>query len=240
MAQAPKYVPNPVPANSEDLPRYIFEELTKLQGALQENPIAFIEEKNVEPSRVKQGDIAYADGTNWNPGQGENLYYYDGTVWRAFAGGSGAGDFAQIADTTAQNIATVDTAQAITWNTLVYSQGISINGVDTSKIEFSRSGKYYVNFSALLHSQSANNKDIWFFPRINGTDVTGSGIAHTLATNDHRRTLSKAGIFDITAGDYLQAMMAADDTDIDIDPLAATAFAPATPSATISIIQVSQ
>ena len=73
MAQAPKYVPNPVPANSEDLPRYIFEELTKLQGALQENPIAFIEEKNVAPSRVKQGDIAYADGTNWNPGQGENL-----------------------------------------------------------------------------------------------------------------------------------------------------------------------
>ena len=33
MAQAPKYTPNPVPSNPEDLPRYIFEELTKLQGS---------------------------------------------------------------------------------------------------------------------------------------------------------------------------------------------------------------
>ena len=29
-SQAPKYVPNPVPANPEDLPRYIFEEFLKL------------------------------------------------------------------------------------------------------------------------------------------------------------------------------------------------------------------
>ena len=44
-SQAPKYVPNPVPANPEDLPRYIFEEFLKLQGALQENPTTFIEVK---------------------------------------------------------------------------------------------------------------------------------------------------------------------------------------------------
>ena len=30
MAQSPKYVPNPVPSNPEDLPRYIFEEFLKL------------------------------------------------------------------------------------------------------------------------------------------------------------------------------------------------------------------
>ena len=56
-SQAPKYVPNPVPANPEDLPRYIFEEFLKLQGALQENPTTFIEVKNVAPDRIKQGDI---------------------------------------------------------------------------------------------------------------------------------------------------------------------------------------
>ena len=51
MAQAPKYTPNPVPSNPEDLPRYIFEELTKLQGALQENATTFVEVKHVEPIR---------------------------------------------------------------------------------------------------------------------------------------------------------------------------------------------
>ena len=74
-SQAPKYVPNPVPANPEDLPRYIFEEFLKLQGALQENATTFIEVKNVAPDRIKQGDIVYADGTNFNPGCGEGIYF---------------------------------------------------------------------------------------------------------------------------------------------------------------------
>jgi hypothetical protein len=240
MSQAPKYTPNPVPDNPEDLPQYLLQEFQKIQAALEENPIAFIEEKNVEPSRVKQGDIVYADGTNWNPGQGENLYYYDGSVWRAFAGGSGAGDFAQIADTTQQTISSADTAQAVTWNTLVSSQGITINGVDTSKIEFSKTGKYFIDFSALVHSNNASDKDIYFFPKISGTDIAGSGIFNTIHSNNHEKTLSKAGIFNITAGQYLQVMMASDSTDLDINVKAATGFAPATPSATITLIQVSQ
>tara|TARA_R100000458_G_C8260353_1_gene235924 strand:- start:81 stop:338 length:258 start_codon:yes stop_codon:yes gene_type:complete len=75
MPQAPKYTPNPVPTSSEDLPRYIFDELLRLQGALEETPVSFIEVKNVAPSRVKQGDIVYADGTNFNPGSGEGIYF---------------------------------------------------------------------------------------------------------------------------------------------------------------------
>lgn len=75
MAQAPRYTPNPAPDNPEDLPKYIFEELLKLQGALEENPIKFIEVKNVAPERIKQGDIIYGDGTNFNPGAGEGIYF---------------------------------------------------------------------------------------------------------------------------------------------------------------------
>ena len=75
MSEAPKYVPNPVPSNPDDLPRYIFQELTKLQGALQENPTTFVEVKNVAPARIKQGDIVYADGSNFNPGSGEGVYF---------------------------------------------------------------------------------------------------------------------------------------------------------------------
>jgi len=240
MAQAPKYVPNPVPSNPEDLPRYIFEELTKLQGALQENPIAFIEEKNVEPSRVKQGDIAYADGTNWNPGQGENLYYYDGTVWRAFAGGSGAGDFGFFYDTTAQTPTLADTAYAITFNSSGDKQGISIDGTDASKLNFTHTGKYYISFHASLSSSSANTKTVYFFPKINGVTSSQSTIVSTLHENGQKKVVSRNGIFNITAGQYLQAFWASDDTDVTLSHGAATAFAPAQPSVTLSIIQVSQ
>ena len=75
MAQAPKYTPNPVPSNAEDLPQYLMQELNRIQGALQENSTTFIEVKNVEPSRIKQGDIVYADGSNFNPGSAEGVYF---------------------------------------------------------------------------------------------------------------------------------------------------------------------
>ena len=75
MAQAPRYTPNPVPEDPEDLPQYLLQEFTKLQGALEETPVTFIEIKNVVPERIKQGDIVYADGTNFDPGSGEGVYF---------------------------------------------------------------------------------------------------------------------------------------------------------------------
>lgn len=75
MAQAPRYTPNPVPEDPEDLPQYLLQEFTKLQGALEETPVTFIEIKNVVPERIKQGDIVYADGTNFDPGSGEGIYF---------------------------------------------------------------------------------------------------------------------------------------------------------------------
>ena len=75
MAQAVKYTPNPVPSSPEDLPQYLLLEFQKIQSALQENPINFIEVKNVAPSRIKQGDIVYGDGSNFNPGSGEGIYF---------------------------------------------------------------------------------------------------------------------------------------------------------------------
>ena len=65
-------------------------------------------------------------------------------------------------------------------------------------------------------------------------------MVHTLESNDHRRTISRSGIFDVNSGDYLQAMWATNDTDLDLHGLAASAFAPAIPSVTLSVIQVSQ
>ena len=235
-----RYTPLPVPTKPEDTPAYLQEELKRISITTNNLADGNVEKVYVEPPKPRAGDKRYADGTNWNPGQGENLYYYDGTNWIAYAGGSGAGDFAQVDDTTSHTASVINTPTAITWDTLPYSQGISINSTDTSKIEFTHSGKYYIHFSCLLESSSASSKDIWIFPRINGTDVDGSTIYHTLASNGHKRTLSKGGIFEITAGDYLQAMFAVDDTNLRLTTQAVTSFAPSAPSASIEIIQLSQ
>ena len=36
---------------------------------------------NAAPDKPRTGDIRYADGTDWNPGSGEGIYFYNGTAW---------------------------------------------------------------------------------------------------------------------------------------------------------------
>ena len=235
-----RYTPSIVPDSLEDLKKFLQDEFKLVAAASNNLADGHIKKSHVAPAKPRAGDKRYADGTNWNPGQGENLYYYDGTNWIAYAGGSGAGDFVQVGDTTSHTASAINTPTAITLDTLAYSQGISINSTDTSKVEFTHSGTYYIHFSCLLESSSANSKDIWIFPRVNGVDIPGSTIFHTLADNGNKRTLSKGGIFEITAGDYLQAMFAVSSLALAIVPQPATSFAPSAPSASIEIIQLSQ
>jgi len=40
-----------------------------------------------EPARYSEGDVVYADGTNWNPGSGAGAYIRSASAWVAMAGG---------------------------------------------------------------------------------------------------------------------------------------------------------
>jgi len=236
-----RWTPNPAPVNNEKLSDYLFSELNRLSDIIFNLDLMRLEQTNQSVEKPRDGDIRYADGTNWNPGQGQNLYYYDGTNWIAFAGGSGAGDWGQLVKTASQTAPAADTAYTITWDNVVYSSGISIDSSDSSKILFTHPGYYFVDFSCLLQSSSASTQNFWAWPRINGVNVTnGTGIHESVHANSQEATLTKMGIFRIESGDYLQAAWAVDNTNLYLYNLPATSFAPSVPSATMSIIQVSQ
>ena len=124
-------------------------------------------------------------------------------------------------------------------NSRYFLSGFSTSSGKSTKINFSNSGKYYIDFTATIHSENASSKEIYFWPAVDAVDLANSGMVHTLESNNHRRTISRSGIFQISAGSYLQAMWATDDTDLDLHGLAASAFAPAIPSVTLSVVQVS-
>jgi len=145
--------------------------------------------------------------------------------------GYGYGAFLDFSDQTA---GTVDTATAITWGQTAYSKNISV-GSPSSRIVFQKAGKYYIHFTAQLNSQSSNAKTFWFWPRLNGTDVTGSTMRITLHDNDEAKTIARAAIFDVSANDYLEAMFAVDDLDTSLKSYAAETFCPAVPSVTLMI-----
>jgi len=67
----------------EELLQFLREEFEKLyvDKKLTTTSIVNLQVSNVVPNKPRQGYLAYADGTNWNPGSGEGVYRYDGSAW---------------------------------------------------------------------------------------------------------------------------------------------------------------
>jgi hypothetical protein len=138
-------------------------------------------------------------------------------------------------NTTTHTQAAVDTPDAIDLDYTAYSKNVAIDGTYATRIVFSQAGKYMVNFTAQLSSQSASAKTFWFWPRINGTDIPGSTMRITLHDNDEAKTVARGGIFEVSAGDYLEAMWAVDDLNTSLKSYAAETFCPAVPSVTLLV-----
>ena len=186
------------------------------------------------------GDSAYQDGLiMWRRSDDKVIVSYDG-AWHPLSegGGTNQGSYAMFYDTTNQTATSVDTAYAITWDSTAYSNNISIDGTDSSKLNFAKSGTYHIVFSATIHSENASSKNIYFFPRIDGVDIDGSTMMHTLDNNNNRKVVTRGGMFQITAGSYIQAMWATSDTDLDLHGVTGLSFVPDIPSATITIMEV--
>jgi len=138
--------------------------------------------------------------------------------------------------TTDQTAASANTAYALTYTSSI-AEGIT-NGTPASRIVFAEAGEYMVSFSAQISAGSSSSVDFYFWPRINGTDVTGSTMVNTLKNNGARLVVSRSSIFTVSAGDYLEAYWATSDTNGFLDATAATAFCPAAPASTIAITRL--
>ena len=138
--------------------------------------------------------------------------------------------------TTDQTAVAINTAYALTYTSSI-ADGIA-NGTPASRIVFDEAGQYMISFSAQIASTSSSTVNFWFWPRVNGSDVAGSTMKNALHQNGSVLVVSRSAIFEISAGDYLEAMWAVDNTNGFLDATAATAFAPAAPASTIAITRL--
>ena len=138
--------------------------------------------------------------------------------------------------TTDQTAASINTAYALTYTSSI-AEGVT-NGTPASRIVFAEAGQYMISFSAQIASTSSSTVNFWFWPRINGTDVTGSTMKNALHQNGSVLVVSRSAIFDVSANDYLEAMWAVDSTSGFLDATVATAFATAAPASTIAITRL--
>jgi hypothetical protein len=75
------YTPNTPPDDPAQLKRYLQDELARIAQTLQAQSDGQLEVSTVEPTKPRRGYYRYADGTMWNPGNGEGMYRFDGTAW---------------------------------------------------------------------------------------------------------------------------------------------------------------
>ena len=156
-------------------------------------------------------------------------------VFRQIVLADGYAIFIQDASITA---AAANTAYAIEFDTPSLASGITKSGTNPTRIVFSEGGLYRVSFTAQITSSSASTVELRFWPRVNGTNVAGSTMVASLHSNGSTSVICRDSIFQFAANDYLEAMWATDRTSGFLEAHAATAYAPASPSVTLSISRV--
>ena len=155
-------------------------------------------------------------------------------VWRQIVIANGV---AHLEITTDQTAAATNTAYPLTYTIMAGSVGVSL-GTPDSRIIFAEGGSYTLSFTAQTSSASSSTVNFWFWPRINGVDIADSGMQNTLHQNGATMIVSRTQIFNVNAGDYLEAYWATDSTNGSLQHHAANAFAPATPASTLSISRI--
>lgn len=150
-------------------------------------------------------------------------------------------------DTTTQAVTGPHVPRAITFNTSNSNNGVVI-GTPNSRIVVPQSGLYQFTFSAQVESGSASSKTMWFWPRLNGTDVPASGGEVTIAGGGTVLVPSWSWTMPLNANDYFQLMYATDDTSVILRARLAQTGAvgtvnfarPSVPSVILEVTQVQQ
>jgi len=135
--------------------------------------------------------------------------------------------------TSTQTAALADTAYAVTFNTTEIAFGVSINS--SSRVTPDNGGLFLLDYSIHLHETSGGSHDVFSWVRINGADVSYSGVHTQIEGNGTETSTGNRHILRLARGDYVEVMWATSSTAIEISGDAASAFAPACPSARVTI-----
>lgn len=112
-----KYFPEPAPFaltdREQEFMDYIARELNRVSQTLLDQADISLDEKFVVPDRPTIGQITFADGVHWNPGDGVGFYGYNGSVWTKFDNNAPGGPF-QPSDTTLTSLAAYNTNGLLT------------------------------------------------------------------------------------------------------------------------------
>jgi TolA-binding protein len=137
-------------------------------------------------------------------------------------------------DTTTQTATTINTAQAITFNTTDLSRGVYL-GTPTSRVYVDTPGIYNFDTSFQLDKTTGGVAEFYFWFRLNGTDVPDSASQIRIQGNDAEIFSSLNYFFDLNAGDYVEMMFSTTSLSVEVLSVPATAPVPGIPSIILTV-----
>ena len=148
--------------------------------------------------------------------------------------------YGEFTKTNSQTPVAANTAYPLLFTNTEIANGIAI-GTTTSEIEISHTGLYNIACSVQITSTNSSQKSIWVWLRLNGTtDFPNSARVASITLNNGYVVVTLNEVNSLAAGDFIEVMYAADDTNISIATVAATAFAPAAPAVILAVTQTEQ
>ncbi len=155
--------------------------------------------------------------------------------WRQIKLAGGSGSFASTVDVVA---ASPDTAYAIPFDLVSATGTVTIDAADSTKIIFAEAGVYSVAGNFQLLSSTAAVKTIYLWTMLDGTTDSVS-VQTDIKDSGQVKTVGVSFTLTIAAGSYLQIKWAVSNIALRLKVVAATAFAPTTRAAQVSITRAS-
>jgi hypothetical protein len=145
-------------------------------------------------------------------------------------------DYGSFDSTADQTLAAINTATAITFNNTLSSNGITLS--NNSRLNVAESGFYQLDAVLQLTSGNSSDKNVYFWLRKNGSNVAETTRAVTVNINGGFIPVSLNYTISLAASDYVELYWAADNTNVTLDALSSSAFAPAAPSVLANMQQL--
>lgn len=136
-------------------------------------------------------------------------------------------------DLTTQTLAAANTGYPVVFGTTYLNHGVTVTA--PGKIYTAVNGVYNFQFSGQLKSTSSSGKQVWIWIVRNGVTIGYSTHQYTLVGSDNHMNVSWNFDIDMQAGQYLQLYWGADNTNVVLETVAATAPHPGIPSAVMTV-----
>jgi hypothetical protein len=134
-----------------------------------------------------------------------------------------------------QTLAAINTGYPITFNQTYLNNNVALQTASTSKIEVAVGGVYNFQLSAQLKSTNASAKDVQIWIKRNNVTIGYSAHKYTIEGSDNHMNVSWNFNIDLAANEYIEMQWGADNTNVTLESIPASAPYPAAASVVMAV-----